>query len=240
MAQFNFHRNARRLFHLVLLCLTLGSVQGVLAGESARDVVVDVTDKVTEVVKEAQDEGYFDKDPQRFYDQIETLLDQVIDFDRFARGVMGKYASREYYATLTTDEEREQFKARIRRFSTNFKEGLVETYAKGLLAFNGNRIQVMPMKPEDQNKEVVIVEQHIYGKQEKPYIVQYTMRRDRDQQWKLANVTIEAVNLGKVYRSQFYSSVQRYDGDLDAVVNNWSVEPAGVDADKLKVPAQPG
>jgi len=51
------------------------------------------------------------------------------------------------------------------------------------------------------------------------------MRRDKKGQWKLRNVTIEAINLGKVYQSQFYSAVKQYNGDIDQVIDNWTVDP---------------
>ena len=40
-------------------------------------------------------------------------------------------------------------------------------------------------------------------------------------------MTIEAVNLGKVYQSQFYSAAKQYKGDIDKVIDNWSVDPTG-------------
>jgi phospholipid transport system substrate-binding protein len=51
------------------------------------------------------------------------------------------------------------------------------------------------------------------------------MRQDRGGEWKLRNVTIEAVNLGLVYQSQFSSAAKQYDGDIDRVIDNWSVDP---------------
>ncbi len=193
---------------------------------SAHQMVEKTTQEVIETIDEAR--GYIDDDPDRFLQEVDRIVASVVDFDSFARSVMGKYASRKYYQSLLTQEEKEAFKARVSRFSTVFREGLVNTYAMGLLAFNGQDMEILP--PTDANfskNGSVTVVQHIRGDGDKPYVVLYKMRKNRAGEWKLRNVTIEAINLGKVYQSQFYSAVQQSQGDLDKVIDNWSVEPAG-------------
>ncbi|ARN76398.1 toluene tolerance protein [Oceanicoccus sagamiensis] len=196
---------------------------------SANDVVQATTDRVMKIITDAQ--VYYETDPNRFYLEIEAVLADVVDFNSFARGVMGPYASKKQYMALKTPEEKNAFKGRMKRFADTFKDGLVQTYAKGLLAFNGNRIEVLPPAEGAATEGSVTVIQHIYGESEKPYVVQYKMRKNRSGEWKLRNVTIEAINLGKVYQSQFSSAAKQYNGDIDAVIDNWSVDPTSKDAD---------
>lgn len=187
-------------------------------------IVQQTTERVLAIVKDAK--GYADKDPDRFNNQVATVLDEVVDFDSFARGVMGTYASAQRYNALTTDAEKAAFKERIQRFSTTFKHGLVQTYAKGLLKFNGEKIETLPpQKGDDASAGSVAVVQNIYGSADKPYVVQYSMRRNKDGIWKLQNVIIEGINLGQTYRSQFASAADQYHGDLEKVIANWTVEP---------------
>lgn len=193
------------------------------AAVTAHQVVEATTERIMVIINSAQD--YFDKDPDRFFGEVEVVLGEVVDFDSFARGVMGKYASKRAYMSLTSNEEKAQFKARMARFSEIFRAGLVQTYAKGLLAFNGNRIEVLPPQSEVSGQNSVTVVQHIYGEAEKPYVVHYKLRKNKAGQWKLRNVTIEAINLGKVYQSQFSSAAKQYKGDIDQVIDNWSVDP---------------
>ena len=75
------------------------------------------------------------------------------------------------------------------------------------------------------------VVQHIYGKSEKPFVVNYKLRKDKRGHWKLRNLTIEAINLGKVYRSQFSYAAKQYNGDIDKVIDNWSVDPTDSSSD---------
>lgn len=194
------------------------------AQPSANDVVKATTDRVMKIITDAQ--IYYDTDPDRFYNEVGQVLTDVVDFDSFARGVMGTHASKKQYMALETNEEKAAFKARIKRFADTFKDGLVQTYAKGLLAFSGNRIKVLPSAKDAATKGSVTVIQHIYGESEKPYVLQYKMRKNRSGEWKLRNVTIEAINLGRVYQSQFRSAVKQYKGDIDAVIDNWTVDPA--------------
>lgn len=195
--------------------------------QGPHEIVEKTTGQVMEVITLAK--SYYMADPQRFYSQIESVLEDVIDFDGFSRGVMGQYASKKMYLSLKTDEEKALFRERMTRFSTTFRTGLVQTYAKGLLAFNGNRIDVLPpQEGEDlSGNESVTVTQHIFGEAEKPFVVQYKLRPNRQGEWKLRNVTIEAINLGVVYRGQFSSAARLYDGDIDKVIDNWSVDPTG-------------
>ena len=38
-------------------------------------------------------------------------------------------------------------------------------------------------------------------------------------------MTLDTLNLGKVYQSQFASAAGKFGGDIDAVIENWSVVP---------------
>lgn len=190
--------------------------------KGAAETVAATTERVMTLIDEAQD--YYDEDPERFYGEIELILDEVVDFNSFARGVMGRYASKKYYMSLS-DADKKAFRGRVTRFSNTFKDGLVQTYAKGLLAFGGTRIEVEPLSEGDKSKSGVTVLQKIYGDAEQPYQVHYKMRLDKHGSWKLRNLTIEAVNLGKVYQGQFSSAVKQYEGDIDKVIDNWSVDP---------------
>lgn len=184
-------------------------------------LVTQTTERVISLAKEAK--GYYAKDPERLNRQVDQVMNDVVDFDGFARGVMGSYASEQKYNALKTDQERAAFKARIARFTEVFRHGLIETYAKGLLKFDGQRIEIVPGRSSVSGTTATVV-QNIYGGAEKPYVIQYSLRQDANGTWKLRNVIIEGVNLGQTYRSQFASAAEQNGGDLDRVVATWRVE----------------
>ncbi|GAB3372070.1 ABC transporter substrate-binding protein [Spongiibacter taiwanensis] len=190
------------------------------------EVVADTTQALMAVIEEAK--GYADKEPERFEREVRELLDEVVDFQSFARGVMGKYGSRGYYQSLKTEEERAKFRSQVIRFTENFKDGLINTYSKGLLTFNGNRIEVLPLAEDADLSGSVGVAQRIYGDRPQPYQVYYTLRKGGDGKWKVRNVIIEGLNVGELYQNQFAADARTYQGDIDKVIDNWSVVPQDV------------
>lgn len=216
---------------VLLLALVLAPAPALAGGDDPRKVVVKTTERVMALIEEARE--YIDEDPRRYYREVDRILDDVVDFDTFARGVMGRFASRQRYDALGSDEERRAFREQVERFSGTFRSGLVETYARGLLAFNGQRIDVLPLRPGAAEQGTATVVQHIHGEADRPYVVQYTMRRDSSGQWKLRNVVIEGINIGATYRNQFASAVEQHRGDIDKVIDNWRVEPEGLEVDEL-------
>ena len=168
----------------------------------------------------------YEKDPSRYNAQVLAIMDPVVDFDYFSRSVMGTYASDARYNSLKTDAEKQAFKANVQRFSDMFKQGLVDTYAKYLFKFTGDKIETLPArKGDDANSGQVAVMQNIKTGNNKPFVVQYSMRKNKAGEWKLQNVIVEGINLGQTYRTQFAQAADKYHGDLTAVINNWQVAP---------------
>lgn len=201
-----------------LLVAMAWAQQGV-AEVPAYAVVQDATQSVMKVVVEA--DGYVDEDPDRYYEEIQAILDPVIDFRGFARSVMGPYASSDRYRSLD-EAGRAQLRGQLDRFTEVMRVGLVRTYGKGLLAFGGSRIEVVQPPAEDNGKSRVAVRQLVYNDEPEPYVLLYQMGRNKSGTWKLRNIIIESVNLGEIYRNQFQSAAREHEGDLDAVIDNWT------------------
>ena len=186
---------------------------------SAQAVVTDTTQQVMSVVAEAG--AYIDQDPERYYLQVQSILDPVIDFRGFARSVMGPYASSKRYRSLD-EAGRTRLRDQLDRFTEVMRLGLVRTYSKGLLAYADSRIEVLAAADEDPAKGRVTVKQLVYSSQPEPYVLVYQMGRGKSGGWQLRNIIIESVNLGEIYRNQFEASARKNDGDLDAVIDSWT------------------
>lgn len=193
-------------------------MQAMAQQPSAHEVVEDATQRVMAVVAEAGE--YADEDPERYYRQVQEILDPVIDFRGFARSVMGPYATSERYRSLDAAGQA-RLRAQLDEFTEVMRLGLVRTYSKGLLAYSGSRIEVLAISDEEEASGRAAVRQLIYSEQAEPYVLLYQMARDKSGQWQLRNVIIESVNLGGIYRSQFEAAARKHDGDLDAVIANW-------------------
>jgi phospholipid transport system substrate-binding protein len=228
-AFFTVHRR-----HAILggLCLLAGFAAGTFADDvgeqtaskaeatSAADTLRRTTDQVLDVIEEAR--SYADEDPQRYYRAVHEVLDPVVDFRGFARGVMGDYATSERYRSLD-EAGREQLREQLERFTETMRKGLVRTYSKGLLAFGGSSVELDEEQSRQSGRRATL-RQLIYSDEPEPYVVVYTMAREDSGRWLIRNLIVEDVNLGRVYRSQFESSARKYDGDLDKVIANWSAE----------------
>lgn len=198
---------ARMSVFLVAVSLALGSLglraqthednTAVLA-TTAYEAVFNTTERVMVVLKTADDST--DEGLALYIADLRGVMDDVVDYRGFSRAVMGNFASKRYYMSLS-DEGRANLREQLEAFTEVMSTNLVETYAKGLIAFAQAEIEVV--KPED---EVVGSIESVYQKikraNDEPYLVEYKMRQAKDGSWQLVNVIIEDVNLGDIYRSQ--------------------------------------
>lgn len=210
---------------ILWLLASLTSVQVLAQNHVAYDLVQDATVRVMDVVVAA--DAYVEADPERYYRQIQDLLDPLIDFRGFARTVMGPYASSSRYRSLD-ESGRQQLRDQLDRFTTVMRSSLVRTYSKGLLAFGGSRIELLPPKTGEAaeagetDTSRLSLRQLIYADRKQPYEVMYQMGQEKSGDWKLRNMIIESVNLGEIYRDQFLASAREQDGNLEAVIDNWT------------------
>jgi len=190
------------------------------AVNSAHAIVERTTVELVALIKEAQ--SHAELNEEQFYSDLGALLQRYVDFKSFSRAVMGKYASTKRIASLT-ESEAAKLQEQIERFTTIFTEALINTYGKGLLVFEGERIEVVPPSPDaaPPKPDRVTVKQLIYGDRAAPYEVYYSLRQNETGEWKIRNMILESTNLGKIYRNQFDNSYKVYEGDIDSVIDNW-------------------
>ena len=207
---------------LLALAMLVAGLAGAAVGDnrSAAETLRETTESVLQVIDNA--EGYVDDDPQRYYDAVHEVLDPIVDFRGFARGIMGDYATSERYRALD-EAGRRALRDQLERFTATMRKGLVRTYSKGLLAFNGSRVELDEERSFEEGGRARL-RQLIHSDEAEPYVVTYTMARERDGRWLIRNLIVEDVNLGQIYRSQFEAAARKYDGDLDKVISNWTAE----------------
>jgi len=110
-----------------------------------------------------------------------------------------------------------------RRFTDALYNYLVRQYAAGLLAFNSDRLNVLPYKGEaDAERATVRTEVYLDDGTEVP--VKYSLRLTADG-WKVYDVTIENISYIKNFRTQLGAEIQSK--GLDAVI-------ARLEADVIK------
>lgn len=155
----------------------------------------------------------YTEDPEKFFAEIDEALAPFIDFEGFSRGVMAKYYRR------ASDEQKA-------RFSDTFRTALIRTYAKALIEFDNQEIIVLDptLDPKRPNRASIGLE--IHGANNVVYPVEYTLSL-KDDRWLLRNVSIEGINIGLQFRSQFASFMSQYKNNIDDVIDNWTVAANG-------------
>jgi len=169
-------------------------------------VVAEITHRLLQVINDEKLDPV--KNADAFYRRANAILAPVVAFDFIAKGVMGNYADQ------VTLEKR-------RQFTETFKKGLVSTYSKGVAGFSDS-VDITTLKPEADTigqRRVSVVQKVISGGA--TTYISYTMAQNRDNQWKLINVVLNGINLGKTFRGQFAQAVQDNQGDVAKVIDAW-------------------
>ena len=181
------------------------------------DVIAEVTANVMGIVAEAN--TYFDEDPDRYFLEIDGALAELVDWRGFATAVMGDYYSR---GRSLDAAGREILKGQRDQFAITLREGLIRSYAKGLLAFGGAKMEVQGAEVSAQSTRIASVTQLVFGDADRVYTIRYQMGQYKDGVWRLRNLIIETINLGEIYRSQFDALAREAEGDLDRVISEWN------------------
>ncbi|SIS23440.1 phospholipid transport system substrate-binding protein [Aquipseudomonas alcaligenes] len=197
--------NTLNLLRRGLLILLASLPLVATAAPTAHDVVKSTTDELIGDLK-ANKVGY-QQNPQSFYDTLERILGPVVDSEGISRSIMTvKYSRR------ASDEQ-------LKRFEDNFKRSLMQFYGNALLEYDNQNIRVLPAKVEGADRASVGME--VSDSKGTVYPVSYTMVQ-LDGQWKLRNVIINGINVGKLFRDQFADSMQRNGNDLDRTIDGWA------------------
>ena len=145
--------------------------------------------------------------PDLFTQEISNAFKPIVDFKRIAKNVMGKYSKQ---ATIQQMED----------FSKAFEDSLLDTYASTLVEFKDEKINVLPPKAQGMAKNKARVSIEIVTSSS-TYPGRYSMYLDEDNNWKIINIEINGMNLGKIFRNQFYSLMEKNQDDINIVIEKW-------------------
>ena len=149
----------------------------------------------------------FEEDSELFVQEISDAFSPIVDFKRIAKNVMGKYGKK-----ATT--------LQMSAFSEAFENSLLDTYASTLVEFKDEKINVLPPTGTSKSKNKARVNIEIVTSSS-VYPGRYSMYLDKDGKWKIINIEINGMNLGKIFRNQFYSLMEKNNEDIDVVIEKW-------------------
>lgn len=180
-----------------------------VAAQSPHDVIQSTTNELLSDLKANKQQ--YKANPNAFYESLNRILGPVVDADGISRSIMTVKYSRK-----ATPEQ-------MQRFQENFKRSLLQFYGNALLEYNNEGIVVDPTKGDDGKRASVGMK--VTGNNGAVYPVQYTLQNIAGE-WKVRNVIVNGINIGKLFRDQFADAMQRNGNDLDKTIDGWAGEVA--------------
>ena len=184
----------RKVGILVIMLLPLLTVTAPAQDlEKPEDVILSIVENV--IARITAEREMLDAQPETVYNLINDLIIPVFDFNNMSRWILGKYWKQ------ASEEQRNVF-------TSEFKDLLVRTYAKAVLGFSNERVELLDTQTNPKNNMVKVNTQIISDAGVTP--VNYYMHNS-DGSWKVVNVAFEGISLVETYRKSF-ASVIRNDG----------------------------
>jgi len=173
----------------------------VLAAEVAPDVLArEVTDKIVVLLKANKD--MYAKDHKKLYAMVDEHVLPHFDFRAMSRTVLGRY-----WRGASEDQRT--------RFTGEFRDLLVRTYATALLKYNDEKIVYLPFRLSPGDRTATVKSEVRRTDGGPPIAINYSFYHT-DAGWKVYDVTIEGASLVTTYQSTYSERVQRE--GLDALI----------------------
>lgn len=194
---------------LLILLAVVPLFANAAAGESAHDLVDRTTKSLLADLAAHKDQ--YKSNPSAFYDALNTIVGPAVDAEGISKSVMTvKYSGGATPAQMAT-------------FQENFKRSLFQFYGNALLEYNNQGITVAPAK--DESGDRTSVDMSVKGNGGAIYPVSYTLEKVGGE-WKVRNVIVNGINIGKLFRDQFADAMRQNGNNLDSTINGWAGEVA--------------
>ena len=151
---------------------------------------------------------FFLSDRERYFTEVENVLNTFVDFNEVANVVMNRYA------VDATVEQKQRFAGILRNTLTRF-------YGASLVNYNGEELVFLPSNNEEaESRTDTVVGMELRGS-DSNLRLQYQMFLNENDEWKLKNLSLAGINLGRQYFTQFSALMTQHNSDIDLVLDNW-------------------
>jgi phospholipid transport system substrate-binding protein len=191
----------------LLVCLLGLPLPGLVVAQTMTAVETAELGVETLLQTVTENRDLFLSDRGRYFSEIETVLNTFVDFNAVAEVVMNRYA-----AQATPPQKQ--------RFADILQTTLTRFYGASLVSYDGEDLVFLPpSKPNADPRADTVVGMELRG--DSALRLQYQMFLNQDDEWKLKNLSLAGINLGRQYFTQFSALMSQYDNDIDAVLENW-------------------
>ena len=117
------------------------------------------------------------------------------------------------YASAASDSQKQRFAEILQSTLTRF-------YGASLVSYNGEELVFLPPRnPDSDPRADKVVGMELRG--DTTLRLQYQMFLNENDEWKLKNISLAGINLGRQYYTQFAALMSEHNNDIDAVLDNW-------------------
>lgn len=187
---------------LIAMLSSLSQAQQYSAVETAEMGV----ETLLQTVADSRDLFLSDRDS--YFSAVEGVLNTFVDFGAVAEVVMNRFAE------SATDTQKQRFADILRINLTRF-------YGAALVSYNGQELAFLPANnPAADPRADTVVRMELRGGDSNLQL-QYQMFLNGNDEWKLKNLSLAGINLGRQYFTQFSALMGQNDNNIDAVLDNW-------------------
>lgn len=183
---------------LLALILTLFCA-GSSASMPADELVRETSERMLTALKNEHDA--LKANPAKLYTLTEEIILPHFDFERISSWVLGKY-----WREATPEQKS--------RFTQEFRNLLVRTYATAMLEYSGQQIKYLPLKT-DSGANTVTVRTEVVQPGGPAIPINYSLFV-KEGEWKVYDVVVENTSLVANYRSSFANEIRQ--SGLDALI----------------------
>lgn len=136
-----------------------------------------------------------DSDENFLRSKVDELVIPKLDIELMSKIVLGK----KNWTSMSIPERKE--------FQLAFRGLMVRTYMKSLTSFDGEKIKFLPYKKGKRNDVARV--KSVYLLKEGELHVNYSLKMNQSDGWKVYDINIDGISLLRNYRSDFKSHIER-------------------------------
>ena len=198
----------KKFFSLLLVLTVLGLNLGqVNAGEMPNVIVKNATEEILGLLR--KNHSIYKKDTTALYKMVHEQIVPYFDFNTMSKLVLGRN-----WRTANSDQRE--------RFTHAFRDLLIRTYATAILRYTNEKIVYLPFRAKPTDKKVT-VKTKVVSKSGAPDVQLNYSFFNKNDAWKVFDVSIEGISLINNYRSVYREKVKKQ--GLESVIKMIEHDP---------------
>ena len=153
-------------------------------------------------------------DKESFLKEFEIKLSKLIPPSEISKRVMGK----KFFNRASQKQ--------IQNFNEKFKTTLLDSYSGALQNIEGSNIIIDSHFHPNERMDLAVVQLNteFSGRKFKLIYKMKMIQIEDSKNWRVVGIVLDGIDLISIYRRQFASLANKYNEDLDKVINSWSID----------------